>query len=479
MPIYKIPGIIGTHNVDEIAVVPVGRISKGEKQTRKTKGGKEYEGPVNLDYFNVKFRDDAFDLMNAFNEEIKTDEPRSLRVQLAYPDLQRAWFAWQSVYKSGGMLGLNDGIWWNYLRDPDTNDVLVSDYMLTSAGLRKIQNDYVNGYPIGDAQEALEDYVTSYHREGLKLPRSWKKVEMACRRGKQPRCLFVDDTVPVYITRNSDGEETPYFSKPEGRLFVTMPHIPKFTSQHMLVFKTGSSNDIRTLSQNLAGIAEQVGTFDNDLGKVSLSAIPMVLVRRLEEITKNIGGKMTRGPEWLVHLRTLSKWQTVMDEIQLHRNVKIMMSTIDHELGGLSQTIHKLEIPEVIDPMSDEDEIETGAIPEIITGEVVEDEDPGWQDEQLDKQQAEKKPEPPKQQRQSKAQPPKQKAPLKPREASPEAKRQAYDAAVAALDDQEAEIGPTEFWSYFYGMGYTNSDQYKDSEDWRACLEEAVENWTG
>ena len=468
MPIYNIAGISGTHTEDETAVVHVGNIRKGDKDKRTRKDGSTYEVPTNLDYFRVTIREDLDDLKTLFERQVFS-QPRTLRVQLAYPNLEDAWWTWNSCYKSGGMLGLNDGVWWNYLRDPETNVVLVSDYMLTADGRAKIVEDKINGFSICDARGALQDYELNYHREELPLPRSWKKVQLAVSRGLAPQGLLFDRSIPIYRTGSGDKQKD-NFSTPEGRLMLTMPHLEGFTSFHLLPFKTGSVNDIRTISQNLALIAAQHKIFDSDLGSVSLDAIPMILVRRKETITKMIDGKLAKAPEWLIHIQTVPRWQRFVDDMHLQQNVKLMFAAVSQEMSGLSMTVDHLELPETVNPLDELDEgIEIGEYAEI-------EETPEPEEPQAPKTSPAKKA------TTGKKQPAKTEAvktKSKPRQIDPKVLDASFQGARALLENDKSSIDASQFWASVYGMGYDQkgAEKFLASENWRVCLALAVDNY--
>jgi hypothetical protein len=473
MPVYNIAGITSTHADDETTVVHVGNIRKGDKETRtNTRTGKEYDIPVNLNYFRVTMREDLVELKQAFEKQVPS-RPRSLRVNLAYPSLEKSWWAWNSIYKSGGMLGLHDGIWWNYYRDPDTNEVLVSDYMVTAAGYEKAKDAWINGFEIIPAQDAFDDYYTNYHLTTLPLPQSWRKVEIAIRRGIQPHSLLVNPEIPIYRTGQGDKQKD-YFAHPEGRLMLTMPRLEGFTSFHLFQFKTGSINDVRELSKNLAQIAEQHKVFDSDMGSIDLDAIPMVLVRRQETISKMIDDKLTRGEEWLVHIETEPRWQRFVDDMKTRRTIGLIMAASQQEMSGLSHTAEHLELPEMVDPDELADEIETVEY-EVIDEPEAEPEPETKQEEDREKIQKAIK------SRATENKPEKKPASRKPSKTLPDldTKPPEGEALAQAKTIIEAgnEINHNVFWAAVFNLGMEREEVQKliVEDSWLVSLEKAVD----
>lgn len=461
MPVYDIPGLTDTHG-DNTGVVEVGRIRKGE--TSETKSGASR--PKNLDYFRVTFREDLTDLKAMYDRQV-FDKPKTLQVQLAYTTIEECWWAWNSIYKSGGMVGLHDGVWWNYLRDPETNDVLVSDYMLTPNGHQKITDDMVNGHRVILSQDALDDYLLNYHKPETPFPKPWQKVQHVLNRMPGQSSLLVNRELPVYTTgkKGSKGYKE-HFAEPEGRLFVTMPQLEGFTSNDLFQLNTGSSNDIRTLSGNLGRIVAQNKVFETEGESIGIDALPMLLVRRKEIISKPIGGKRVKSPEWLVHIKLVPKWQRLVDEMQLRMTVQKMYAAVNHEFSGLSQTIDKLELPEPRSPLETETDPTDESDAPPLEGEIVEEED-------------KIEPEPEPTTNDKKPQKTTRKTKLKPRPPAPDVATEVLKQTKAMLSDENIAIDASEFWGAVYGLGYDQAggEQFLTSEDWRACLAEAVADY--
>lgn len=487
MPIYNISGIAGTHSGDpaDQTSVLVGTIRKGEKEEKQARNGGTYERPKNLDYFRVNFREDMPELAEEFYAQTG-QKPRMIRCRLAYPSIDKTWFAWNTVYKGVSMFGMNDGYWWNYLRDAQTQAPLVTDYMLTKAGREGVQSDRLAGYNVIPAAWALQRYLDEFQRPELPLPLPWQRVKMEVERYSEggrdePLSLLNDPNVPAYKTQKDE-----YFATPEGRLHVTMPHLPSFNSFMMLQFRTGSRHDIIKISQNLIAILQKAATFDSPEGCIPIDQIPLILVRRHEMIAKPLDDKLVRTAEWLVHLQTEPRWQKKVDDLALLKSVYHAYGVIQrqqHLIQGLAATVSvegASETP-LLPALGSVDELEPIVLdgikqwPATITDETGSIVEPSYEDDQGE-------PEPeivdvPKKAAASK----KAAAPSK-KPVAGNARDDYHQAAVALLDglDDGSKLTPTEFWKHYLGMGYTNAQGIEllgGEIDYVATLRAAVERY--
>lgn len=226
----------------------LGSIRKGEKDDRGV--------PRDLSYFRVTFMNHPRqkDIEKAFVDAYG-DRPTSISVRFAYPDVSSVWDAKYECYKQGGLYASassteDRGLYWEFYRDPDTAEVHISG---------------------GSAR-------TQHGAELLTLP--------------------IDLSKPIY--RNSKGE--PQFMSPVGRLEVVVPEVAKVAVGYF-EFRPESPRDIRNISAELNAIhmiASQYGK--------SLLGIPFKLFRREETVSKKIGGKLTSGQSWVVHIEADSEW---------------------------------------------------------------------------------------------------------------------------------------------------------------------------
>ena len=240
--------ITGLTNVPK-AFLRLGHIRKGEKDERGF--------PKDLDYFRVTFNSQpeceaAF--VAAYGEK-----PTSINIRLAFPNVAEVWDANYEAYSKGGMIAKaasteTKGLYWIFYRKHSDGTVLVR-----------------NGFPVGE--------------EGLELT-------------SKP----IDPEAPIYSYKNKNGENVDVLMEPVGRLNVVVPEIAHIKVGY-LEFRPGSTRDISNISRELAAI----DYFSKQAGK-DITGLPMKLTRMPEEITKNIGGKLSRGESWMVHIEVGGEW---------------------------------------------------------------------------------------------------------------------------------------------------------------------------
>lgn len=221
----------------------VGRIRKGGPKTDKFKPG------PNLDHFRATFRDDEREAAERFAQTYG-DQPTLINVRMAFNNVEDNWSAWYTAYLKGGMLGMADGRVWHFLRDYRTQQVLIKNGSLTELGKER----------------------------GIKLEFSPEE--------------------PVYFYHSErQKQDMPVFAKPEGKLRVVLPELGRYA---FMVVLTHSLHDIANISSQLAGIAQLAA----DLG-LKLSQMPLVLTRRVDQISKPIGNGRGIVDEWLIHIEVL------------------------------------------------------------------------------------------------------------------------------------------------------------------------------
>ena len=270
------------------AFLKLGQIRKGEKD-------KQTGAPKDLDYFRVTFHESETECAQEFLS-VYGEQPRSLNIRLAFPNASEIWDANYECYAKGGMIAkasstqdpatLQEVIKWIFYRDHGTGEVLVR-----------------NSFPVGDA-------------------------------GVEFMAKPIDLTKPIYSYMNRNKEKVDVLLEPIGRLQVVIPELAKIGDDlHVgfLEFRATSTKDIQAISRELAAIefmASQVGK--------DITGIPMKLTRREEEITKNIKGKLSRGPSWLVHIEVGGEWG-----------------------GKALEYIERKALPEFIDAVAEEIEVDT------------------------------------------------------------------------------------------------------------------------
>lgn len=236
------------------AFLKLGQIRKGDKVP--TADGKSTK-PVDLDYFRVTFHPDCKDVEALFQETYGM-QPRRINIRFAFPTIPEIWDANFEAYSKGGLIAKasedDNGLHWMFYRDHETGEVLVR-----------------NGSPVGEE-------------------------------GQRFFAKPIDVTAPVYSYKTSKDETVDVLLEPVGRLNVVIPEVAGLRVGYF-EFRPGSTKDIRAISAELASIdawAKSVGR--------SIMAIPMILTRREEDITKNMNGKLSRGTSWLVHIEIGGEW---------------------------------------------------------------------------------------------------------------------------------------------------------------------------
>lgn len=236
--------------------VQLGSIRKGEMQAARSDPSKSK--PVDLDYFRVTFK--PGEKAAALEQEFKRvygDRPRRINIRLPFQNVDQCWDAVYECYKQGGLIaqaGTRDtGPYWIYYRDPDPVSV--------SGGKTDSEVLVRGGQPVGERGRAFFD---------------------------KP---FTVDT-PIYI----NAKKEPVLMEPAGRFTVVIPELAGLDVGYFL-FSPKSPRDIRNISAELgvyADIAKQYGG--------TLSGMPLQLVRREEDVTKNIDGKLSKGKSWVIHV---------------------------------------------------------------------------------------------------------------------------------------------------------------------------------
>jgi len=235
----------------------LGKIKKGEMVEYTMKDGSKGTKPVDLDYFRVVFSPGKLaGEIEATFRSVYGDRPQELNTRFADSMVREVWDANFECHKKGGLIakaGTNEnGAYWIFYRDPDTSEVLVR-----------------NGSPVGTAG-----------REFIEKP--------------------VDLSAPIYYLENENRD--PVCLKPLGRLQVVIPEVAHLAVGYF-VFEPTSPRDIRNISAELGMYAAMASNYGQ-----SITGIPFVLGRRKEDVTKNMGGKLSKGTSWPVHLTAGGVW---------------------------------------------------------------------------------------------------------------------------------------------------------------------------
>ena len=220
----------------------IGRIKKGEMVTKK---GKTY--PIDLDYFKVEFAD------SPEGEVLRTkfvaaygEKPKSINIFLPFNEIDQMWDGYMEAYVASRMLAKSDG-------PPEEGGVVL------------FRCDGKTGETIVRNGENLETGLHEPHPE---------------------------DNIAGY-----DYKDNPVYYNPIGRLKVIVPELQE--AAYML-FTTGSWNDIRFISQQLAGLKE--------LNQDVIKGVPLQLIRSDHEVMAPIKGKKTRITKSLVSIKADPDW---------------------------------------------------------------------------------------------------------------------------------------------------------------------------
>ena len=241
--------IAGLTNVPK-AFLRLGHIRKGERDPNTGL-------PKDLDYFRVTFNNQP-ECEEVFREAYG-DKPTSINIRLAFPNVDEVWDANYEAYSKGGMIAKaasspSQGLYWIFYRRHDDGVVLVR-----------------NGIGVGEEGNLF---------------------------ASKP----IDLETPIYSYKSNKNEKVDVFLEPVGRLNVVVPEIAHIMVGY-LEFRPGSPKDIANISRELAAI----DYFSKQAGK-DITGLPMKLTRLPEEITKNIGGKLSRGESWMVHIEVGGEW---------------------------------------------------------------------------------------------------------------------------------------------------------------------------
>ncbi len=295
----------------------LGQIRKGDKQiiTRKRSDGTTYlvEKPIDLDHFRVTFHGQAEDARLAFVDAYG-EAPTEIRVRFAFPDIEQVWDANYECYSKGGLICKaastpERGLYWIFYRSHENGEVLIR-----------------NGEPVNSLGRELAS----------------KPIEL---------------DQPIYMYKNMKGDDVPCFLEPVGRLQVVVPEVAAVAVGY-LEFRPGSSIDIRNISAELAAY----DLMARSAGK-TICGIPFKLIRRAEEVTVNIDGKLSKKESWVVHLNIDSGEWASRALAYLER--KALPDVVEGEVMALPSGL---------------DEDEWMKEPAVVE---VEDEPPPWEDKEV------------------------------------------------------------------------------------------------
>ena len=284
----------------------IGRIRKGKMVPVKGKEG--VMRPVDLDYFKVDFADDPEgERLAAKFTEVYGAEPKSINIFLPFNEIDQMWDGFLEAYTASRLLARSDG-------------------------------------------PTVEGGVVLYRCDG-------KTGEALVLNGENLETGKIE-THPADNIAGHDYNGKPVEYSPIGRLKVIVPDLKEAA---YLLFTTGSWNDIRFISQQLAGLKE----LNNDV----IKGVPLKLIRSDHEVMAPIKGKKTRVTKSLISIKADPDWVAARleEDKRLAFPDRIMDALLlpgeiveETELEALSELTHP-------DDWDQEQDIEGEVIPENPT----------------------------------------------------------------------------------------------------------------
>jgi hypothetical protein len=305
MPIYGLTD--QTPSFKEIGRLRLG-IPKSEAAT---------SGPKEIGYFRADFRPDALQAFIKFTDAYK-DKPTEINFRLPFNEIERCWDAYYEVYNTSGMLGKADGKRWLYLRNNKTGELLVN-----------------NGVPMQPGNYPQDESGMPY--------------------------MPFDKDIPVYSYQNKKGVDVGVFAKPTGRLKVFVPECQQAGFVQVI---THSVYNIMRISAQLAGIKE----IAKNAGMI-LPHVPMVLSRRLEQISVNINGKKAQQEHYLLNIEVNQDWSAAQ------------FALLDRLLPGTTMPVLALPEPTIEEIAEDDAEPiteDTGELTDEEKQAIIDDERYEW-----------------------------------------------------------------------------------------------------
>ncbi|HUW23729.1 MAG TPA: hypothetical protein VMW39_06845, partial [bacterium] len=208
---------------------------------RIRKGMKGEKGnPIDLDYFRVEFSEGEEETENKFMA-IYGSEPKEINIFLPFNEIESMFDGWLEAYVASRMLARSDGEWVHYRCDSQTGEAIV-----------------LNGIDVktGEREKHPEDDIAGQDYQGK----------------------------PVKYS-------------PIGRLKVIVPELERAA---YLMVTTGSWNDIRNISQQLAGLKE--------LNNGVIKGVPLNLRRRDKEVMVPLKDKKQRMTKSLLSIEADPNW---------------------------------------------------------------------------------------------------------------------------------------------------------------------------
>jgi len=217
----------------------LGKIRKGGKKQSNRPG-------ADLQHFRL---DDAEDVAEAYEKLYGTREPQEMGILLPFDDMDRVFRAFHELYTGGTLLCQGDGQRVQYMRHPNTGNLLVR-----------------GGFAVCDFETTGRSFC----------------------RGEEVPCPGM----------NHDLYSICQQCKPHGYLMAIVPEVRRFGYYE---FTTTSFYDILNLTANLKAIMQ--------LNRGRLTGVPLV-IRRVPTMipTPGSNGKRVRREKWLLHIEAAPGW---------------------------------------------------------------------------------------------------------------------------------------------------------------------------
>jgi hypothetical protein len=274
------------------------QIATVRKGSPKTNGGQMGK---NLPYFRIVFNKGEDAACAVFNKTFGV-KPTQFEAMAPFNEIARFWDYWREGYiRAGGsaggmMIHRCDGAWINFERDQKTRQITVMNWL------------DLNG----------------------------QRAKCQCEGGAGR---------PLFVGKNKEGKQVPYFCKPVGRLSLIVPTLKR---EAYVLLNTTSIYDIMNITNNLKAILDNNG---------HILGIPLVVSRREVEVNTPYGRRM----ESLIFIEASPRYvEARIAQMEYEATPRVPQLTIGKDL---------LPSPQVAEVAGEEVD---GEIVDTETGEVVE-----------------------------------------------------------------------------------------------------------
>lgn len=308
MPIASIKASLANRGE---AFAQIGVIRKGAPKVVKTNAsGAKYETVGgDLSYFRFVFDENETEAAKIITD-LYGNEPNNIRVRLPLGEVWKVWEFWLEAYTAGAMIArigehpeIKDGCEYVcYQLDPKTGNKLVVNWRSTDTG-----------EPVKYDGRPVHQYTTS---KGLQL----------------------------------------VYPKPVGRLSVIIPELRRLV---YLVVNTTSWNDCNNITRQLYAL----DTVQKMYGH-TIAGVPLILRRRLDEVSTTGDGGRARRKKWLISLEVDLPWVDQHFKLTDSAAVPtlIQINKLPSQLPAPIETIDVSALPSAV-LADDEDETHDDAAP--------------------------------------------------------------------------------------------------------------------